>query len=34
MSAASRWTGGNRVTGLRPDSDLMLCPGMSFHVLS
>ncbi len=28
------WTGGNSVTGLRHDSDLMLETGMSFHILS
>ncbi|WP_222182384.1 M24 family metallopeptidase [Geminicoccus harenae] len=28
------WTGGNQVWGLRPDSDLMIRTGMSFHVLS
>jgi Xaa-Pro dipeptidase len=28
------WTGGNRVTGLRPDSDLVVESGMTFHVLS
>jgi Xaa-Pro dipeptidase len=28
------WTGGNRVTGLRRDSDLEVRTGMSFHVLS
>jgi Xaa-Pro dipeptidase len=28
------WTGGNRVTGLRHDSDLVLRTGMSFHILS
>ena len=28
------WTGGNRVTGLRHDSDLEIRPGMTFHVLS
>jgi Xaa-Pro dipeptidase len=28
------WTGGNRVTGLRHDSDLVVRAGMSFHVLS
>lgn len=28
------WTGGNRVTGLRHDSDLAVKAGMSFHVLS
>lgn len=28
------WTGGNRVTGLRPDGDLVIETGMSFHVLS
>jgi Xaa-Pro dipeptidase len=28
------WTGGNRVTGLRHDSDLVMQTGMTFHVLS
>ncbi|MBV9137520.1 MAG: aminopeptidase P family protein [Hyphomicrobiales bacterium] len=28
------WTGGNKVTGLRADSDLILETGMCFHVLS
>ena len=28
------WTGGNRVTGLRHDSDLVIRAGMSFHILS
>jgi len=28
------WTGGNRVTGLRHDSDLPIQAGMSFHILS
>lgn len=28
------WTGGNTVTGLRPDSDLEIRQGMTFHVLS
>ena len=28
------WTGGNMVLGLRPDSELLIRPGMSFHVLS
>ena len=28
------WTGGNQVWGLRPDSDLPIRTGMSFHVLS
>ncbi len=28
------WTGGNKVTGLRHDSDIVLKTGMSFHVLS
>jgi Xaa-Pro dipeptidase len=28
------WTGGNRVTGLRHDSELEIQPGMTFHVLS
>jgi Xaa-Pro dipeptidase len=28
------WTGGNRVTGLRAGSDLVLQAGMSFHILS
>jgi Xaa-Pro dipeptidase len=28
------WTGGNAVTGLRPDSDLAIEAGMTFHVLS
>ena len=28
------WTGGNRVVGLRPDSDLEIREGMTFHVLS
>jgi Xaa-Pro dipeptidase len=28
------WTGGNRVTGLRADSDLVVEAGMSFHLLS
>ncbi len=28
------WTGGNTVTGLRHDSDLVIETGMSFHVLS
>ena len=28
------WTGGNMVLGLRPDSKLIVRPGMSFHVLS
>jgi Xaa-Pro dipeptidase len=28
------WTGGNRVTGLRHDSDLEIKTGMTFHVLS
>lgn len=28
------WTGGNRVTGLRRDSDMEIREGMSFHILS
>jgi Xaa-Pro dipeptidase len=28
------WTGGNRVTGLRHDSDMEIREGMSFHILS
>jgi Xaa-Pro dipeptidase len=28
------WTGGNRVTGLRHDSDLAIQAGMAFHILS
>ncbi|HZT18885.1 MAG TPA: Xaa-Pro peptidase family protein [Dongiaceae bacterium] len=28
------WTGGNKVTGLRRDSDIVIRTGMSFHVLS
>jgi Xaa-Pro dipeptidase len=28
------WTGGNKVEGLRRDSDLVIRTGMSFHVLS
>jgi len=28
------WTGGNRVTGLRHDSDLAIQTGMAFHILS
>ncbi len=28
------WTGGNRVTGLTRDSDLVVATGMTFHVLS
>jgi Xaa-Pro dipeptidase len=28
------WTGGNNVVGLRPDSDLTIRSGMSFHILS
>jgi Xaa-Pro dipeptidase len=28
------WTGGNKVTGLRRDSDIVVRTGMSFHVLS
>lgn len=28
------WTGGNKVTGLRADSDMVLEEGMSFHILS
>ncbi len=28
------WTGGNKVTGLRSDSDLMIQTGMTFHVMS
>lgn len=28
------WTGGNKVTGLRHDSEIVLRAGMSFHVLS
>jgi Xaa-Pro dipeptidase len=28
------WTGGNRVTGLRSDSDLEIKTGMTFHILS
>jgi Xaa-Pro dipeptidase len=28
------WVGGNRVVGLRYDSDLVLKPGMTFHLLS
>ena len=28
------WTGGNTVTGLRHDSDLVIETGMSFHILS
>jgi Xaa-Pro dipeptidase len=28
------WTGGNRVTGLRSDSDLVVKTGMTFHALS
>jgi Xaa-Pro dipeptidase len=28
------WTGGNKVTGLRRDSDIVVRTGMTFHVLS
>ena len=28
------WTGGNRVTGLRHDSELVIRTGMTFHILS
>lgn len=28
------WTGGNRVTGLRHDSDLVIAEGMTFHAMS
>jgi Xaa-Pro dipeptidase len=28
------WTGGNSVTGLRHDSNLLLEEGMTFHILS
>jgi Xaa-Pro dipeptidase len=28
------WTGGNKVTGLRQDSEIVIKAGMSFHVLS
>lgn len=28
------WTGGNRVTGLRHDSDLVIAQGMTFHAMS
>jgi Xaa-Pro dipeptidase len=28
------WTGGNRVTGLRHDSELVIQTGMTFHILS
>ena len=28
------WTGGNRVTGLRHDSDFMIEEGMTFHAMS
>ncbi|MFQ5786087.1 MAG: M24 family metallopeptidase, partial [Alphaproteobacteria bacterium] len=28
------WTGGNKVTGLRPDSDWVVQTGMAFHILS
>jgi Xaa-Pro dipeptidase len=28
------WTGGPRVTGLRPDSDLLMQQGMTFHLMS
>ena len=28
------WTGGNKVVGLRHDSDLAIREGMSFHILS
>jgi len=28
------WTGGNRVTGLRHDSDLVIEEGMTFHAMS
>ena len=28
------WTGGNRVTGLRHDSDLVIESGMTFHAMS
>jgi len=28
------WTGGNKVTGLRRDSDLVIREGMTFHILS
>lgn len=28
------WTGGNRVTGLRHDSDLVIMEGMTFHAMS
>lgn len=31
---APSWTGGNSVTGLRHDSDLVIETGMSFHILS
>jgi Xaa-Pro dipeptidase len=31
---APSWTGGNGVTGLRHDSDLVIETGMSFHILS
>ncbi len=28
------WTGGNKVVGLRADSDLTVAPGMTFHLIS
>ena len=28
------WTGGNKVTGLRHDSELEICEGMTFHAMS
>jgi Xaa-Pro dipeptidase len=28
------WTGGNRVSGLRHDSDLLIRVGMTFHIIS
>ncbi len=34
LSFPPTWTGGNRVTGLRHDSDLEIREGMAFHLLS
>jgi Xaa-Pro dipeptidase len=34
IGLAPSWTGGNKVTGLRRDSDMPIREGMSFHILS
>ncbi|WP_395022358.1 M24 family metallopeptidase [Dongia sp.] len=34
IGQAPSWTGGNKVTGLRRDSELPIRAGMSFHILS